>query len=459
MHDPYVYVAHLSRWKRLKLALSTDPDDIPGHLDPVVELRRRRLLRAGLWMMLFMAIVGLGALPTYRAWLRWEARREAGVALSALAAGKTSEAWVAAQEAVRWTDTEPAAWRALAQVAASTERWDRAVDAWQEMTRRAFELFPGDRRAQAAALLEVGQASTALEALDALGARAEAPDQVLRARALLFSKRDREGVEVLSRVLRDSGTAPEVLLAAVRELMTAAEVARDDLMVASATVRRLAEGRGTEAFAAAQIAAQCLGGPSLDEGGLGEPLSARDLIQALRGLPSGGLPAKLLSFELEMRLDPAAREDAINAAVQEQARVGTSDALGTAAQWLLQRREAARVLELVPPERARESAVLGRCRIEALAAAGKLREARVEAEAQQYPIDPDIEQALLARILTEAGDPRGAERRWAAAISAAGQDRPRLRRLAELARAGGAELTAEAAEASVAALDRAAGRR
>lgn len=458
MHDPDVYVAHLSRWQRLKLALSTDPDDIPGHVDPVLELRRRRLIRASLWLLLVALVVGLGALPTYRAWIRWEARREAGNALSALAASKFSEAWVGAQEAVRWTDTEPAAWRALAQVAAATERWDRAVAAWEEMRRRGFEFLGGDQRAQAVALLAIGKPDLALESLGSVGPQSAAPDQVLRARALILLKRDREATELLSRLLRDSATPPDTLLAGVRELMAASEVPRDDLVVAAGVVRRLAEGRGTEAFAAAQLAAQCLGGPTIEEGGLGEPLNLRDLIQALRGLASGGLPAKLLSFELEMRLDPSTRDDAITAAVQEQARLGSTEALGQVASWLLQRREAARVIELVPPEKARESAVLGRCRIEALAAVGKLREARVEAEAQQYPIEPDIEQALLARILTAAGDVKAAERRWAAAITAAGQDRPRLRRIAEIARSAGADLAAEAAEASVGALDRTSGR-
>lgn len=456
--DPSIYTAHLSWWKRLKLALSTDPDDLPTEADPGVELRRRRTLRATLWGVSIALFLAFGAVPLYRAWNAWEARREAAVARRALSEGKFNEAWVSAQEALVWSPAEPVALRTLAEVAARTERWDRAVGAWEELARSGAPLWPGDTRARAVALLAIENASAALECLATLGERAEAADQVLRARALALSRRDAEAVVLLSKVLRDSATPAEAALGAVRELLNVSNVPRDDLSVAAGVVRRLATGRGNEALAAARLAASCLGGPTLEEGGLGEPLSAREVIQAVRGLPSGGLPAKLLALELELRLDPGQRDELMAAAAQEQARLGTVEALEMAAPFLLQHREAARLLEFLPQEKARESALLGRYRIEALAMAGKLREARVEAEAQQYPVEPDVEQALLARILTEAGDAKGAEKRWAAALVAAGQDRPKLRRIAQMAREAGAELTAEAAEGSVAALDRARGK-
>ncbi len=445
------------RYEVLKLRFSLDPDEVPREGDFRETIRRRKVARFFLTLGILVLVSLLAFFPGRAAWHAYDSRARARGALALLARGDLRDAWEAARSAATiYPQAAPTA-HALAVVAARTERWDRAVQAWDDFAQTGASFTGEDRASRVEALLAVGNAPAALRELDlARGAHPvePPPHALLRARAISSTGDSAGACAALIRLLGEAATAPADRLAAIQQVIALREATPESLRLSSRELARLARGQGPVALAALRVASRAAAIEAAADPDFAEPLAPVEIARLLRAHPDSGFSPRLLALEMEILADPGAKDDAIVRAISEQRREATTDSLGLLAAWLAARREPGRVLDIVNQARAKESPMLAEARLDALIAVGKLREARLEVESQRYPIDPMLEQAFYARLLDANGESETARARWGLALKKAGTERPKLRRLAEIAREAGAEETAEAAGARVSALDR-----
>ncbi len=441
-------------WGEWRAALSTDPDDVGRLAEPEKALRRRKGARLILGILLAAAIV-TALVFVSKLWFIYDARSIAESAASELAAGRPDVAWERALVAARQQPQDRVVLHVLAEVATQAERWDRAAGAWTLLERTGVPLSADDQLRRAVVLVATGDSAAALAALEAARVLRgmDEPRALLIRTRLALRLRDPAAAEMhLKALLTRAEVGDAERLEAVREAVTLPRASAELLGIAMQDLARLARGDGPVALAALEEAVHCLGGLPVEDGGLGEPIPRSELTKLLRARP--GFRARLLSLEAELRSDPARRSEIHGALIQEAARDGSREAMELASAWLIERGDFLLLLEHLTPSRARESTALGKARIEVLLAIGRTRDARMEVESQRYPIDEFLEQMLLARINEVGGNAEAAQGRWSRSLKMAGQDRPRLRRLADYARKCGADLTADAAEASLTALDR-----
>ena len=401
--------------------------------------RRRFLLR---WAPIILGVLVLGwlaAKPAWRAGRAWQARRAAREAAALMEQEKWPEAFRRGNDAYLLRANEPEAVRVMARLLTRAGRAADALKFWRQLSELG-SLQASDRRDFAAAALGAGEIEAAGNQLELI--RREAPGGGAALDLLLMSQH-------AARI----GDPEKAAGFALKILEPATKAAPRERFAAAQVLLSLSSPRGrAEAVRELQALARTTGPASLEAllwearrpSGAADRLPTAELITLLSNHPGAAPIHRLIALDLELREAPARREEIIGRAIAFLGQ-GDAEALARLAQWLNEKGEWERVLQLVPAARSSDSGDLYLARLDALGGLGRWTEVRREVESQRFPIDPLLQEMYLARALTQLGEKLGADNRWARALKAAQGSAEKFLQLARYAERAGAAATAESA--------------
>ncbi len=402
--------------------------------------RRRFLLR---WTPIMAGVLVLGwlaAKPAWRAGRAWQARRAAREAVALMGQEKWPEAFRRGNDAYLLRANEPEAVRVMARLLTRAGRAADALKFWRQL-HELGALQPEDRRDFAAAALGAGEIEMAGEQLALI--RREAPGGGAPLDLLLMAQHAARAGD------------PEAAAGfALKILDPAAKAAPRERFAAAQVLLSLSSPRGrAEAVRELQALARSTGPASLEAllwevrrpPGAIDRLPSAELIALLANHPAATPIHRLIALDLELRDAPARRDEIIARAIALLGQGQDAEALARLAQWLNEKNEWERTLQLVPAARASDSSELYLARFDALGGLGRWAEVRRELESQRFPLDPLVQEMYLARALGQMGETLGADNRWARALKTAQGNADKLLLLARYAERSGATPTAEAA--------------
>ncbi len=406
-------------------------------------LRRRWALILSI-MAVFAAVFGFSAKPALHAAKAWQARRAAAEVERLTGEHKWFEARAKLQDALLLWRGEPAAQRAAAIFVARTGNPRDAAPFWK-LVEAARPLAAAEQREYAASLLAGGDLDEAEAHLRAAWPGAPAgtdggePADLDLAMQIAARRNHAPGAAALARrLLAAPAATPRQRLNACAALFAGGTPeAQADAWDA---VRALAaDPTSPESLEALLILARrAATTPPGADPAAGFP-ALPELIARIEAHPRAAIQHRLLALDLALSLDPSPAKRA--AAIQSAAdRFGGSkdDAdLAAFAAWLYLKTEFARVLEIVPAERAAHDHALFLQRMDALGALDRWGEIRDALKSRKVAVDPLVEQMYLARCAEKLGEPQAAEAYWDGALAAAGNNAEKLLRLGQYAQKNG----------------------
>lgn len=419
-----------------------DPNHfLPTDVEQEIYFRRRRIKIVLVLALLLVAAIFLP--ERIRQTLEIQrARERAREALALRDKGEFASAWDKAQVAKTIRAREPIVLRALALTAAEAGRPEEAIEAWRTYASIKAEFTPQDRLERAEALASTGRFNAARTMLKEVvpGSADAAAERLLAARIGLGLGDKDEAARILAGLMSDAKLPLAVRLDAIRLAIESLPVEDPIRLQAARELAQLARAPGDANAAAVEFAVRLSVRGQLPA----EMAGPEELRRKLSSLPSS-LERRLLEFDLEMQVQPGRLSDCVQDAQVAYNRQPSRENLTLLVNWLLEHREWARVLTLLPPARAKESTPLALARLSALSSSGQLREAKLEITSQRYQLDPLTQQILLAQNVLASGDKVAADSRWNTAINLAGDDRAKLRQVEAAALAAGSEVTARRA--------------
>ncbi len=443
--------------------------------------KRRRLLIAGLSVIVGLALLLAFGRPARHAVKSWQGRRHAEKARGLIDAEKWNEAQKEATAAYQLSPREPEAIRAVARFL-SRVRQPQALEFWallaqqQPLTREDLR----DEASVALALGETGRASGAVGSLLAHEGRDATPgDWILAAQLAGQRNRPAEALAALERVATDpKASTREQFQATVLELglaATKAEPGQPRQAQAWKRLEKLAAGKDAAGLDALVLLAQreLSGGttavssespqsgnpaPNTDGSAPIPPLTnnqpqitASALSEALAHHPLAKTPQQLLALDLQIHADSDRKAALIQSATDRHRNTETESliALGT---WLNGKGEFERELETIPQSRAVQQKDLFLQRLDAFGGLGRWDKIKEALQSETHPLDAVTGKMYLARCSAQLGENIAAENNWQRALEAAVGDVPKLMALADYAQKNGATAIAgRAYDAAIAA--------
>ncbi len=381
--------------------------------------QRRRIVFWSAILLLFLLGLVFGK-PSYH-WLK--ARRANQLATEAEALvhdGKLNDAASKYRAALQ---LDPLGYRPLAGAARLATRGSRpeAIDLWQEVMRLP-ECTAADRQEYVGLLLQRGSVRTAEKILQEL--LRTSPDARTLNLATQFYSKDGDETKALefarlavTRAPNDD--APRFQLAELLAKSTEARQ-RDE---AKSTLWSLADKPGRWQKSAIEALARA---PELS------PNEQKKVLATLEALPDRDVVTDLLGAELRLKLQPENAEQIYRDAIAKWS-VGAVANVAELARWLNLHKQSARVLELVPEERAVASEPLLLSRLDALANLERWPEIDALLERPDLALDPAVVESFRARNAMGRASPFDADLHWDRAITLAGNDPFKLKFVASFA--------------------------
>ena len=391
----------------------------------------------------------------------WQSRRLARQAFAMIERKQWSDANAKARDAYLLRQSEPEAWRAIGRLLSRAGQPAAALDWWKKLDDQHL-LTIEDRRDFAGAALAVGDLTAAAPQIEALLAQraGPAPVDIVLAGQLAVRRSDAVlAVDYAERALADKLAKPyDILSAAILVLSVTTrdsqryidawkrieDLARDPKNAVSleALVFLAREQQRAPAPSTSDNASLSLGGVASAQttpetsnafgaGSLSFALNATpqpasgaptmqplDVANALENHPEGRPYHKLLALELRAQHDPALGHEYVAQAV-ERFRNGDDETLVALAAWLNTLGQPAKVLQLLPTERASRRQDLFLQHLNALAALQRWNEVKDALTSERFPIDPVLQHMYLATARTHLGEATGAINEWQRALEAA----------------------------------------
>jgi len=391
----------------------------------------------------------------------WQSRRLAREAFALIEKKQWSQANVKARDAYLLRPTEPEAWRAIARLLSGAGQATAALEWWKKLDDE-HRLTIEDRRDFAGAALATGELPAAATQIDALLAqRADpAPVDIVLAGQLAVRRNDAVlAVDYAERALADKHAKPyDILSAAILVLSVTTrdsqpfisawkrieDLARDPKNAASldALVFLAREQARAPVPSASDNASLSLGaatntqttpdtsnafgvgslsfglGPTSQSASGGATMGRPEVANALENHPEGRPYHKLLALELRVQHDPALTDEYVAQAVK---RFGSGDdeTLAALAAWLNNLRQSAKVLQLLPAERASRRQDLFLQHLNALAALERWNDIKDALASERFPIEPVLQHMYLAVARIHLGEATAATNEWQRALEAA----------------------------------------
>ena len=434
-------------------------------LTSLEELRSRRLrlffLLAAVVIVVFAAALYFTAPRLGGAIKAWQSRRLARQAFTMIEKKQWSDANAKARDAYLLRQSEPEAWRAIGRLLSRAGQPAAALDWWKKLDDQHL-LTIEDRRDFAGAALAVGDLTAAAPQIEALLAQRSgpAPVDIVLAGQLAVRRSDAIlAVDYAERALADKLAKPyDILSAAILVLSVTTrdsqpyidawkrieDLARDpknavslEALVflalqqprapapstsdnASLSLGGVASAQTTpgtpNAFGAGSLSFGL--GPTPRPASGGPTMQPLDLANALENHPEGRPYHKLLALELRAQHDPALAHEYVAQAVERFGN-GDDETLVALAAWLNTLGQPAKVLQLLPTERASRRQDLFLQHLNALAALQRWNEVKDALTSERFPIDPVLQHMYLAMARTHLGEATAATNEWQRALEAA----------------------------------------
>jgi len=382
------------------------------------ELRSRRLrlffLLAAVVIVVFAAVLYFTAPRLGGAIKAWQSRRLARQAFAMIERKQWSDANAKARDAYLLRQSEPEAWRAIGRLLSRAGQPAAALDWWKKLDDQHL-LTVEDRRDFAGAALAVGDLAAAAPQIEALLAQraGPAPVDIVLAGQLAVRRSDAVlAVDYAERALADKLAKPyDILSAAILVLSVTTRDSRpyvdawkriEDLarnpknaVSLEALVFLAREQPRAPAPSTSDTASFSLGGGASAQTTPGTPsafgvgslsfglgatpqpasgtptMGALEVANALENHPEGRPYHKLLALELRAQHDPALAHEYVAQAVERFGN-GDDETLVALAAWLNTLGQPAKVLQLLPTERASRRQDLFLQHLNALEAANTL---------------------------------------------------------------------------------------
>ncbi len=406
-------------------------------LTPPEEVRARRVR-----LFFFLGAAGICALgvalyfsaPRLGAATKaWQSRRLAREAFALIEQKQWSQANVKARDAYLLRPTEPEAWRAIARVLSGAGQATAALEWWKKLDDE-HRLTIEDRRDFAGAALATGELPAAATQIDALLAqRADpAPVDIVLAGQLAVRRNDAVlAVDYAERALADKHAKPYDILSAA--ILVLSVTTRDSQPFISAWKRiedlardpKNAASLDALVFLAREQARAPV--PSASDNAslsLGAATNTQTTPDTSNAFGVGSL-----SFGLGPTSQSASggatmgRPEVANALYVAQAvkRFGSGDdeTLAALAAWLNNLRQSAKVLQLLPAERASRRQDLFLQHLNALAALERWNDIKDALASERFPIEPVLQHMYLAVARIHLGEATAATNEWQRALEAA----------------------------------------
>ena len=430
-----------------------DDYDLATPEETAARQRRRRLVAWGsVVVVLLVALVVVGR-PARRSIKVWQARRAAAEAMRLLDNGQAEAAVGKVQDALQLRGTDLEVMRTAAIFLTRIGHGREAVTFWKEIEGRR-KLTRDEQRGYATNLLEGGNLNEARRRLELAGpaGSSDDPRDWWLGMQIATRGRDATGAVRLARRLLDD-KAPGVT---TRQRFDAALLLLnvndpEGQRLGAATLQTLAAGdRSPESLEAllalTRQAAQSIGaarsqGREVPEAAVTTLL---DLAGRIEAHPLAQTGSKLLAAQGRVVAQPERRTASLQEAVDRYGH-GTDADAATLGGWLYAQGEFARVLALIPPERAVRTRALYLQYLDTLGALGRWSDIRQAIEGQKFTLDPLVEEMYLARCAKQLRQPEGASTHWAAALRVAGTNPDKLLVLGRYALTDGELPTGEAA--------------
>jgi hypothetical protein len=372
-----------------------------------------------------------------------------------------SDANAKARDAYLLRQSEPEAWRAIGRLLSRAGQPAAALDWWKKLDDQHL-LTVEDRRDFAGAALAVGDLTAAASQIEALLAQraGPAPVDIVLAGQLAVRRSDAVlAVDYAERALADKLAKPyDILSAAILVLSVTTrdsqpyldawkrieDLARDPKNAVSleALVFLAREQARAPAPSTSDNASLSLGGVASAQTTPGTPnvfgagslsfglgatpqpasggptMRTLEVANALENHPEGQPYHKLLALELRAQHDPALAHEYVAQAVERFGN-GDDETLVALAAWLNTLGQPAKVLQLLPTERASRRQDLFLQHLNALAALQRWNEVNDALTSERFPIDPVLQHMYLAMARTHLGEATAATNEWQRALEAA----------------------------------------
>jgi len=391
----------------------------------------------------------------------WQSRRLARQAFAMIERKQWSDANAKARDAYLLRQSEPEAWRAIGRLLSRAGQPAAALDWWKKLDDQHL-LAIEDRRDFAGAALAVGDLTAAAPQIEALLAQraGSAPVDIVLAGQLAVRRSDAVlAVDYAERALADKLAKPYDILSAATLVLSVTtrdsqpyidawkrieDLARDpknavslEALVFLAREQPRAPAPSTSdnpslslggvasaqttpgtpnAFGAGSLSFGL--GPTLQPASGAPTMGPLEVANALENDPEGRPYHKLLALELRAQHDPALAHEYVAQAVERFGN-GDDETLVALAAWLSTLGQPAKVLQLLPTERALRRQDLFLQHLNALAALQRWNEVKDALTSERFPIDPVLQHMYLAMARTHLGEATGATNEWQRALEAA----------------------------------------
>ncbi|TMP91727.1 MAG: hypothetical protein E6L08_10230 [Verrucomicrobia bacterium] len=434
-------------------------------LTSLEELRSRRLrlffLLVAVVIVVFAAVIYFTAPRLGGAIKGWQSRRLARQAFAMIERKQWSDANDKARDAYLLRQSEPEAWRAIGRLLSRAGQPAAALDWWKKLDDQHL-LTIEDRRDFAGAALAVGDLTTAAPQIEALLAQraGPAPVDIVLAGQLAVRRSDAVlAVDYAERALADKLAKPYDILSAATLVLSVTtrdsqpyidawkrieDLARDlkNAVSLEALVFLAREQPRAPAASTSDNPSLSLGGVASAQTTLGTPnafgagslsfgpgptpqpasgaptMGPLEVANALENHPEGRPYHKLLALELRAQHDPALAHEYVAQAVERFGN-GDDETLVALAGWLNTLGQPAKVLQLLPTERASRRQDLFLQHLNALATLQRWNEVKDALTSERFPIDPVLQHMYLAMARTHLGEATGATNEWQRALEAA----------------------------------------
>jgi hypothetical protein len=445
-------------------------------LTSLEDLRSRRLrlffLLAAVVIVVFAAVLYFTAPRLGGAIKAWQSRRLARQAFAMIERKQWSDANAKARDAYLLRQSEPEAWRAIGRLLSRAGQPAAALDWWKKLDDQHL-LTIEDRRDFAGAALATGDLTAAAPQIEALLAQraGPAPVDIVLAGQLAVRRNDAVlAVDYAERALADKLAKPYDILSAA--ILVLSVTTRDSQPYVDAWKRIEDLGRDPKNAVSLEAlvflareqprapppstsanASLSLGGPASAQTTPGTPnvrqsdelvpwrafgtgslsfalgatpqpasggptMRTLEVANALENHPEGRPYHKLLALELRAQHDPALAREYVTQAVERFGN-GDDETLVALAAWLNTLGQPAKVLQLLPTERASRRQDLFLQHLNALAALQRWNEVKDALTSERFPIDPVLQHMYLATARTRLGEATAATNEWQRALEAA----------------------------------------